>query len=457
MFDGVVHRYHRLRRRLRRLERREIGVFLRWIEDTEHFIHLSAVVVVPVVIAGVTYLANSFETLSFLLFPPLAAGTYTLFADPEGPHSSPRRFVAGLTMGAICGWIAIVTFPVEGSSGLFAVSAIGAGFAVFLTGLFTWVFDIDVPAAFAVALLILLVDAPPMAYVASVAVSSTLVAGVFAVWRDRFYERRAQYLYRAIRGDDNVLVPIGMDGPSEALMAFGARLAVAHPTGRVVLLDVVDPAIEEAEVERRIGSINERAAAVEDRFGVPTEAMVARGDSPAGVILDAVNRAGCDLLVAPYLTEDDHPTSDLQRLLAGPVDTLALRSVDHHTSWQHVLVMVRGPGPLAHQKVDFARRIAGDDVPVSVATCIDDERELRAAEGMLANVIDSFDGPFETLVARVPVEGFLDQHAPAYDLVILGASSDRSPLSRFLSRPTMERLAEIETDLAVVHAVDLAR
>lgn len=43
-----------------------------------------------------------------MLFPPLASGTYTLFADPEGRYADPWTFVAGMAAGALCGWFALV-------------------------------------------------------------------------------------------------------------------------------------------------------------------------------------------------------------------------------------------------------------------------------------------------------------------------------------------------------------
>jgi uncharacterized RDD family membrane protein YckC len=64
---------------------------------------VSVLLFVPLPVALVAVLSNAFGGLSFLLFPPLAAGAYTLFAGPEGRYASPTRFVAGLTVGAVCG------------------------------------------------------------------------------------------------------------------------------------------------------------------------------------------------------------------------------------------------------------------------------------------------------------------------------------------------------------------
>ncbi len=94
-----------VRKRLRRIERRELSEFRRWIQNTTNLLHLSVVVLVPLLLAVVTSLSNRIQVLSFLLFPPLAAGTYTLFSDPEGRYADPVRFVASLSTGAACGLI----------------------------------------------------------------------------------------------------------------------------------------------------------------------------------------------------------------------------------------------------------------------------------------------------------------------------------------------------------------
>lgn len=48
--------------------------------------------------------------------------------------------------------------------------------------------------------------------------------------------------------------------------------------------------------------------------------------------------------------------------------------------------------------------------------CADSEKERRKPEAMCANVVDAYEGRFETLVARADVEEFLGDHAPANDL-----------------------------------------
>src|SRR6056297_1246106 len=100
-------RYRSYVRRVRRIERREVRQLRRWVEHTDNLIHVSVLVFVPLLIGLVTLLSHRTQILSFLLYPPLASGTYTLFANPQGRYSSPWRFVTGLTLGALCGWMAL--------------------------------------------------------------------------------------------------------------------------------------------------------------------------------------------------------------------------------------------------------------------------------------------------------------------------------------------------------------
>ncbi|WP_460919446.1 HPP family protein [Salinarchaeum chitinilyticum] len=529
MFDAR-ERLRRLRRRLRRIERREQSALRRWIEDTDNLIHASVLLFVPLTIAGVTALANSIPSLSFLLFPPLASGAYTLFADPEGRYASPIRFVAGLTIGSVCGWIALVTL---GSPGSGDVNAWAAMLAVLLTGTATWALDVEEPSGYSAALLLLVQEAPPTLYVLSVAVASTIVAVVYVTWHDTIYERRAEFLYATTGRDDDVLVPM-LDG-SDSIARLGARIASGHEQGRLVLLgfangpeertgggevpspnakggstsgdvdqssaadaseaeDGIDPAVDVSGAvdetdpavdasgaedgtdggvgdradESRAGddpepsraasqasaehAIVERLEAQADELreatGANCEVVVARGSDPATVTRETARETGCDLILAPFHgpDEDGFVTS----LFASELDVAAARV--ERQRWLQVLVPIRSAGDLAHRKVDLARRIAGPAGRVTVAHCIDSEKERRKAEAMCANVVDAYDGRFETLVARADVEAFLGDHAPANDLIVLGASTDRSPVSRMLSPPTYERVHTVDTDLLVVHA-----
>lgn len=73
------------------------------------------------------------------------------------------------------------------------------------------------------------------------------------------------------------------------------------------------------------------------------------------------------------------------------------------------------------------------------------------AEIMLENLIESFTAPIETRVDSGSVEAFIDRNASLYDLVVIGASTDRSAVSRLVSTPTFERIHEVDCDVALVH------
>ncbi|AGN00454.1 hypothetical protein L593_02515 [Salinarchaeum sp. Harcht-Bsk1] len=516
MFDAR-ERLRRLRHRLRRIERREQSALRRWIEHTDNLVHASVLLFVPLTIAAVTALANAVPSLSFLLFPPLASGAYTLFADPAGRYSSPIRFVAGLTIGSVCGWIALVTLGDPGSAN---VNAWAAMVAVLLTGTATWALDVEEPSGYSAALLLLVQEAPPLVYVFSVALASSIVAVVYVTWHDTIYERRAEVLYATTGRDDDVLVP--MLGDSDAIARLGARIASGHDRGRLVLLGFANGAaggVEETEsweatsnadsdgpeaegesgqqeaggatseqqkqwratteqddaekpTGRREGAGNttedsaedsppnrqaedalvkrleSRAAELRDATGANCQVVVARGSNLAAVTRETARETGCDLILAPFHGPDEEGL--VTSLFSSPLDVAAAR-VDRR-SWTQVLVPIRSAGDLAHRKVDLARRIAGPAGRVTVAHCIDSESDRRRAESMCANVVEPYEGRFTTLVARADVEDFLGDHAPANDLIVLGASTDRSPVSRMLSRPTYERVHTVDTDLLVVHA-----
>ncbi|SNZ15692.1 HPP family protein [Natronoarchaeum philippinense] len=469
-----------LRRRLGRAIR---GGRLR-LEETTTLVHVSILLFVPVVVGLLTYLSTQLDYLSFFLFPPLAAGTYALFANPEHEAASPVRFVAGLTAGAVCAWIAVgvavvVIYPDQPAAAI-EVDAPGAAFAVFLTGVVTWALDIEEAAAFSTALLGLLVDPVRQAsFVASVFVSSTLVATVFAVWRQRFYKQRARYLYASTTGADNVLVPIRGD-PVEATTMIAGRIAAAHDAGKVVLLDVVEEdSVATAErallgngadtetavdadadaggggaapaLEATVADLEQLADRVETVLDVPCEVIVApSGGSPATTVRRVADEANCDLIAAPYETEDGEVTPYVERLLAARMDVLVHRSCDGRTDWRRITVPVRRAGDTAHAMIDFACRLAGDIGRVSVAHCIDAEAQRRTADEMLANLAETPDCDIETRVPKASIERFLRQVAPATDLVVVGASRDRSTASRLVSPPTFERIDDLDTDLAIV-------
>ncbi|WP_396612091.1 HPP family protein [Haloferax sp. S1W] len=470
----VAVRTRNLWGRIRRRERREIVAFRRWIENTNNLLHLTVLLVIPILIGTVTFVSNAVDTLTFLLFPPLASGTFTLFSDPEGRYASPFRFVLALTVGALCGLVAYgFAAWVYGPTGMAIVHPSSAALAIFLAGAATWSLDVEAPSAFSTALLTLVTgDVNPVNYVLSIFAASVVIAGVFALWREEFYERRAEYLYETVRGDDHVLVPMrGDDETATRTAFFAARLAAAHAAGKVVLLDVLSPdevgddetegvAIDprpdapsqdgtgspaaDAAVER----LEATAHQIRTHVGVPVEVVVASGN-PLPATTTATANTNCDLIVTPY-EEDRGLLSDYIRgLFGGEYDTVAFRSVGSEFRWRRVLVLVARPGDAAHAMIDFACRLTGQTGSVSVTTCISAEVERRPAETKLANLVETVDGNIETRVAKSDVTSFIDANAGTYDLVVLGSSGDRSAASRFISPPTFERIREIDCDVAV--------
>jgi hypothetical protein len=461
MLERVRARVRALVRRLRRLERRELDAILRWLERTGNLLHLSVLVFVPLLIAAVTWLANATAAISFLLFPPLASGTYTLFADPEGKYATPWKFVGGMTAGACCGWLALELVVGAGAAG--GVSTPGAALGILFTGVCTWALDLEEPTAFSTALLVLVTGNAQLAYVLGIVVSSSFVAAAFVVWRNRFYERRARYLYGTTGGDDHVLVP--MHDRKETVARFAASIAGAHEAGKVVLFDVVDeddgdegsaeggdPAARAAgDAARRLESL---AADLETAYDVPCEVVVA-GDAgrSAGLVLRTARRQNCDLIVAPYAEREGGGLSSfVTGLFDSEIDVIAFRSNGApRRRWRDGLVAVRGAGDTARAMLDFAIRVTDADRPVSVCTCIDSESRRRAAESTLADLVDAFSGPFETHVVTASVESHLARVAPRYDVCFVGSSTDRSAASRFVSPPTFRKLRDLEADVAIVH------
>jgi nucleotide-binding universal stress UspA family protein len=458
MFEGVLARLVAVARRLRRFERRELAAFGRWLQHTDNLLHLTVLVAVPLLIGLVTFVSNALTELSFLLFPPLASGAYTLFSDPEGRYASPRKFVVGLVVGALCGWAALgLSAPLLPAPTV--VSPASAALSIFLTGAATWLLDVEEPAAFSTALLVLVTDdASPEAYVTSVAVFGALVALVFSVWRDRFYERRAQYLYDTAQGDDHVLVPMRGDHERAATTAlFGATLAAAHEAGKVVLLAVLDeeeapadgdPTLDDAATETAT-RLEETARRVRTRAGVPCEVVVARG-APVPTTVETATNTNCDLVVTPYEEEHGLLSPYVRGVFDSRFDAVAFRSTTGRQRWRRILVTVARPGDTAHAMLDFAARLAGRGGNLSVCTCIDAEVERRSAESRLANLAETVGVDVETRVARSRVTEFIGANASAYDLLVVGSSGDRSRASRFVSPPTFERLRDVDCDVAVV-------
>lgn len=477
-------------RRVGRFERRELKRFLAWIENTRNLIHVSILLFVPLLIAGVTALSNTVSQLSFLLFPPLAAGTYTLFANPTGKYASPKRFVVGLTIGALCGWIAleIGTLLYGVPAQRLQIDAAGAGLSVFLTGAVTWLLDIEEPAAFSTALLILVTKTSQVAYVLSIAVGSALVAGAFTVWKRRFYHQRSRYLYRTTSERWRVLVPV-REGHERPTSLLAGRLAGPESAGEVVLLDIVDSAaiaeherdlleedrgepaldpavapsgdtaeataVERAEqraCEESVARLREEAERIRTTLDVPCEIVVAVGSDPAVTTLATARNTDCDLIVTTYEETEEALSPFIEDLFGGDVDVVVHRAVERASQWDDILVPVRRGGDVANRMIEFATRIAGSSGRVSVCHCIGTEDERIRAEQMLSYLVAPFSGNIETRVSRTPIQEFLATTAPRADLIVLGASTDRNVASRFIVPPTFERIDDVACDMAIVHS-----
>jgi nucleotide-binding universal stress UspA family protein len=322
-------------------------------------------------------------------------------------------------------------------------------------------------------------------YAGSVFLASIVVAVGFDVWRREFYEERERYLYRSTHGDDRVLVPMrGED--AEAAAMFGAKLAAAHDTGKVVLVDVVDQdAIDDAAealatdgdtdtevvdaeeadldadaartqaADAAADRLETQAHRIRTRMGVRCEVVVASdGSDPAGTVLDTAAEANCDLIVTPYEEHRGALSGFVRTLFHGDVDAVAYRPApgsEPRRRWEHVLVPVRRAGDTAHAMIDFGRRLTGRSGSVGVCNCIERESDRRDSESMLADLVEAFEGSFETRVARDDIKEFLAANDDHYDLFLIGASTDRSAASRFIAPPTFERLQDLDADVAVVH------
>lgn len=469
MLEAVQTSLQSFIRRLLKFKRRERRQLHRWLEDTRNLLLLSVLVFVPVLMGGLTYLSNTLDLLPFLLFPPLASGAYTLFAEPESSYASPRRFVGGLTLGAVCGWIALeltARFWYHVPPESFHVHPGAAAFGLLLTGLVTWALNLEESQAFSTALLVLVSGGYQFVYVASIFVSSMLVAAAFVLWRENIFERRAELLYGTLQTDDHVLVPVYGDSSIAGNQSnFAAQLASAHEAGKVVLLDLIEgtertekPAEdrqggEDSPDARRVeASLDRRVKQVTDRFEVPCETVVAKGSGhDASTLLQLASEANCDLIVVPYRTDGERISPELSRLFASQHDVIALQATGDRNEWRDVLVPVKRDGEVAHAMLDFAQRLAGSEGTVTACHCISHEGDRPEAESMLVNLVDQFDRAFETRVTAKSVEEFLAGNCDHYDITLIGGSTDRSAASRVLSPPTFKQLEDLDCDFGIVH------
>ena len=364
-------------------------------------VRVPVLAVVPLVVATVTWLSNVSDVVPFLLFPPIAAGTYVLFRDPR--RARPGDFVIGVTAGAVAGWLAVgVT---SGATPGLRVSPTGAALSVFLAAVVTVVIGVEEPMALSTALLVLVTGATEVAYVAGMAVTSVLVAGLFVLYRERIYEPGEQYIHRSRQGETVLVALWG----SDSVAHLGARLA---GSGRVVLMATADDTS---------GAAADRAERLADElergYAVDCEVLVVPADSRVTRLLGTAADARAGLIVVP--TDPAAPGS-FEQLTRSGIDVVGLHSPNDRSHWERALVGRRSPKE--DKRVHEIARLCADTVRVWE----DEETTTEPAKA-------------------------LGEAGDAYDLLVVGASTDRSVVSRLFSLPTFYKL-ETTADVAVVHA-----
>jgi hypothetical protein len=208
---------------------------------------------------------------------------------------------------------------------------------------------------------------------------------------------------------------------------------------------------EERAAARAATDLERRAAAIRTEVGVPCEVVVASvGSDAATTVLRTARNTNCDVVAVPYETSRGSLSPFVRRLFRGDVDVVVHRSCDGRTNWKHVMVPVRKAGDVAHAMLDFASRLSSRTGRIALCHCIESEEDRRRAETMLRDLVETTSAAVETRISRADIADFLEGNAPSYDLVIMGASQDRSAASRFVSRPTFERVRELDTDVVIV-------
>lgn len=431
-----------LGRRIRQILRhRRIAASL-WVQETPHIIALSVLVFVPLLIAVVTWLSNISTAVSFLLFPPLAAGTYSLFARPE--ESSSRQFILGITAGALCGWIAVELMLIAGID-LFGgpIRPESAAISVLLVALLTQIVGIEEPSAYSTSLLVLVTGADELAYVAGVAASSLLVVFAFVLWRDRFYEHRAEFLYRTDRTGETVLAVLP-DAEKPSLGHFAARLSSGQRGGTVVLLGTDTELSEETNTVKQLETL---ASTLAEQYGVTTDVIVVEPGTSERQIVTTAKELNCQTIVTQY---DPSNVVSLEAFFQSDLDVIGLKTTGGRTTWRRVVVGVRSFAEFGWSLVEIAQRVGSR---VIVCHSIADENDRSTAEQMLGDLIAPFDGTFETRVTTAAPAEFFSEATRGTDLIVIGASTDRTSVSRALVPPTYYNI-DANCDIAVVHRGD---
>ena len=126
-------------------------------------------VAVPLTLAAIELLAQQAQ-LRFLLFPPLAALAYLLFARPVGPHATWRGAVVAPSVGAGIGTVGTLAFQ-PGFLGVLVIT--------FLTMLTMRLLGVTTPPVLAVALLPLVFGTEGFDYPVSILVGTALLFVLF--------------------------------------------------------------------------------------------------------------------------------------------------------------------------------------------------------------------------------------------------------------------------------------
>lgn len=170
----------------------------------------------------------------------------------------------------------------------------------------------------------------------------------------------------------------------------------------------------------------------------------------AAAVREVAHDTDCDLIAASYEERYGGLSPGVHDLFECELDVLVHRSAGGQTDWDDALVPVRRDSDLAHSMLELASRLIPENGQLSAASCVSSNRERRRAEEMLANLVETVGRMVETRVSTAAVETFLDRNVSAFDVVVIGASTDRSGASRLVSPPTFERLDELDADVIIV-------
>ncbi len=435
------------------LQQRRVAAGL-WLQRTTTLVRLSVLVFVPLTIGVVTWLSNISDAVAFLLFPPLAAGTYTLFSNPA--NASPRTFVLGTTAGAGCGWIAVVieTQLTMGTGG--PVSPAGAAFSVLLAGIVTWLVRIDEPGTYSTSLLVLVTGTNELIYILEVAASGLVMTGVFLLYRRRIYQRHTQYLYRTLHGSKTVLVPLWgvspadgtppahriVDDIGQAVAHFGAQITAASGT-RLVLLAAENPETDGQAVDQ----VTEVAQRLEQQYDITCEIVVVSTTDYIRSIKTVARDTGSDLIVTAF---DPATPGPLESLFETGSDVVGLDTTAETRRWRRALVGIRSVEEINGVGVDIATRVADN---VRVAHSVDEGEQRHEIQQRLKRLATAIDSTITTQVTSIAPTEYFTTAATDYDLLVLGAGTDRTAVSRAITPPLFYQL-QTACDIAVVHEAE---